>query len=130
MSRVQMNIAVGHFLQVWCYWFQTPSFGVSFISPLTVGSIFSGQHWCRGVLERQRFTRLRSAAIVLQRASRQKLETKNKSAARIQALIRGAIARTHVRKAQKSALRIQVGRLWAFIPVKFFSFIIFQLNTD
>jgi len=65
------------------------------------------QDWWRAVLERQRFTRLRSAAVVLQRASRKKLEMKNKSAATIQALVRGAIARRHLRKAQGCALRIQ-----------------------
>lgn len=69
---------------------------------------FSPQYWWRSVLERQRFTRLRSAVIFLQRATRKKLETKHKRAAKIQALIRGITARKHLRKLQESALRIQV----------------------
>lgn len=69
---------------------------------------FSPQYWWRGVLERQRFTRLRSAVIVLQRAARRKLETKHKRAAKIQALIRGVMARKHLKQLQESVLRIQV----------------------
>lgn len=69
---------------------------------------FSSQYWWRGVLERQRFTRLRSAVIVLQRAARRKLETKHKRAAKIQALIRGVMARKHLKQLQESVLRIQV----------------------
>ncbi|XP_020629211.1 abnormal spindle-like microcephaly-associated protein homolog isoform X2 [Orbicella faveolata] len=65
------------------------------------------QYWWRSVLERQRFTRLRSAVIVLQRATRKKLETKHKRAAKIQALFRGVMARKLLRKLQESALRIQ-----------------------
>ena len=39
---------------------------------------------------------------------RKKLETKHKRAAKIQALIRGIMARKHLKKLQESALRIQV----------------------
>lgn len=76
-------------------------FSLSFFS-------FSPQYWWRGVLERQRFTRLRSAVILLQRATRRKLETKHKGAAKIQALVRGFVARKHLIKLQQSALEIQV----------------------
>ncbi|PFX15185.1 Abnormal spindle-like microcephaly-associated protein-like [Stylophora pistillata] len=68
------------------------------------------QCWWRGVLEHRRFTTLRSAAVIVQRAARRKLVTKNKSAVKIQSLIRGVLARNHLRKLQKYALRIQA--LW------------------
>ena len=71
-------------------------------------AFFSSQHWWRSVLERQRFTRLRSAVIVLQRAVRRKQKTKHKRATKVQALIRGIMARKHLRKLQECALRIQV----------------------
>ena len=78
-------------------------------------------------MERKRFIRLRSAAVVLQRAAQRRVETKNKSAAKIQALVRGAIARKHLRKSLQSALRIQVSvcLLLFAIPVKlYYSFLV------
>ncbi|XP_068734820.1 abnormal spindle-like microcephaly-associated protein homolog [Montipora capricornis] len=68
------------------------------------------QCWWRAILERLWFTRFRMTAIVLQRACRRKLDAKNKSAAKIQALIRGNLARNHLRIVKKSVLRIQT--LW------------------
>ena len=69
---------------------------------------FFPQFWWRGALQRQRFTRLRRAAMVIQREARKKLENKHRKAARIQALIRGVLVRGRLNKMQDSALRIQV----------------------
>lgn len=90
--------------------------------------LFLPQHWWRGVLERERFTRLRSAAIFLQRAARKMLETKHKSAARIQALIRGVMARKHLKKLQESALRIQVRDIWWNIETFFCKLLYYLAN--
>lgn len=59
-------------------------------------------------MERKRFIKLRAAAVFLQRAARRILETKNRNAAKIQALVRGAIARKHLKRIRQSALQIQV----------------------
>ena len=59
-------------------------------------------------MERKRFVKLSATAVFLQRAARRILETKNRNAARIQALVRGAITRKHLKKIHQSALQIQV----------------------
>lgn len=58
-------------------------------------------------MERQRFTRLRSTAVVVQRIFQRKLEVKNRRAAKIQALVRGFLTRKQLKKTRESALRIQ-----------------------
>lgn len=72
--------------------------------------LFFQQCWWRAVLKRLWFIRLRSATVILQKACRRKLDAKNKSAAKIQALVRGHLARNQLRLVHKSALRIQVGK--------------------
>ena len=59
-------------------------------------------------MERKRFVKLRASAVSLQRAARRILETKNRNAAKIQALVRGAITRKRMKKIHQSALQIQV----------------------
>ena len=59
-------------------------------------------------MERKRFVKLRATAVFLQRAARRILETKNRNAAKIQALVRGAITRKRMKKIRQSALQIQV----------------------
>lgn len=71
---------------------------------------FFQQCWWRAVLKRLWFIRLCSATVVLQKACRRKLDAKNKSAAKIQALVRGHLTRNQLRLVDKSALRIQVGK--------------------
>ena len=71
---------------------------------------FFQQCWWRAVLRRLWFIRLCSATVVLQKACRRKLDAKNKSAAKIQALVRGHLTRNQLRLVDKSALRIQVGK--------------------
>ncbi|XP_044174469.1 abnormal spindle-like microcephaly-associated protein homolog isoform X2 [Acropora millepora] len=65
------------------------------------------QCWWRAVLRRLWFIRLCSATVVLQKACRRKLDAKNESAAKIQALVRGHLTRNQLRLVNKSALRIQ-----------------------
>lgn len=71
---------------------------------------FFQQCWWRAALKRLWFIRLCSATVVLQKACRRKLDAKNKSAAKIQALVRGHLTRNQLRLVDKSALRIQVGK--------------------
>ena len=71
---------------------------------------FFQQCWWRAVLKRLWFIRLCSATVVLQKAYRRKLDARNKSAAKIQALVRGHLTRNQLRLFDKSALRIQVGK--------------------
>ena len=59
-------------------------------------------------MERKGFVKLRATAVFLQRAARRILETKNRNAAKIQALVRGAITRKRMKKIHQSALQIQV----------------------
>ena len=59
-------------------------------------------------MERKRFVKLHATVVFLQRAARRILETKNRNAAKIQALVRGAITRKHLKKIHQSALQIQV----------------------
>ncbi|CAH3024578.1 unnamed protein product [Porites evermanni] len=73
-------------------------------------SVLLIQYWWQGVMERKRFVKLRATAVFLQRATRRILEIKNRNAAKIQALVRGAITRKHLKKIHQSALQIQA--LW------------------
>ena len=59
-------------------------------------------------MEQKRFVKLRATTVFLQRAARRILETKNRNAAKIQALVRGAITRKRMKKIHQSALQIQV----------------------
>ena len=59
-------------------------------------------------MERKRFVKLRATAVFLQRAARRILGIKNRNAGKIQALVRGAITRKHLKNIHQSALQIQV----------------------
>ena len=66
-------------------------------------------------MERKRFVKLRATTVFLQRAARRILETKNRNAAKIQALVRGAITRKRMKKIHQSALQIQVSGEQGFV---------------